>query len=105
MMKLLYQEMQERLEYLESQEPNDENKWRIRELTLAIVRVQQLILANTSDKIHDAPEKIWVNIYNPIKTNGWDVHATEKSAVSNSIGAKTHCYIHESLFNTFKMNK
>ena len=47
---------------------------------------------------HDAPIKIYVNVYNPIKPNSWDCHITEQSAVINSIGAKTHCYIHESLF-------
>jgi hypothetical protein len=40
---------------------------------------------------------IWANVYNPIKTDSWDLHHTEASAVKNSIGAKTHCYIHESL--------
>jgi hypothetical protein len=45
----------------------------------------------------DVPLMIWANIYNPIKPNSWDLHHTEASAVKNSIGAKTHCYIHESL--------
>lgn len=43
------------------------------------------------------PKEIWVNIYNPIKPNSWDIHTTEKAAVVNSIGAPTHRYIHESL--------
>jgi hypothetical protein len=45
----------------------------------------------------DVPLMIWANVYNPIKTDSWDLHHTEASAVKNSIGAKTHCYIHESL--------
>ena len=45
----------------------------------------------------DVPLMIWANIYNPIKTDSWDLHHTEASAVINSIGAKTHCYVHESL--------
>lgn len=36
--------MQERLKFLEAQEQTEENKWRIQEITLAIVRVQQLLL-------------------------------------------------------------
>ncbi len=47
-METLYKEMQERLRYLEAQEENDENRYRIMELTLAIVRTQQLLLANVS---------------------------------------------------------
>jgi hypothetical protein len=43
-MKILYKEMQERLKFLEAQEQTEENKWRIQEITLAIVRVQQLLL-------------------------------------------------------------
>jgi hypothetical protein len=45
-MKALYDEMQERLKYLKEQEETEEIKWRIRELTLAIVRVQQLLLVD-----------------------------------------------------------
>ncbi len=45
----------------------------------------------------DVPLMIWANVYNPIKTDSWDLHHTEASAVKNSIGAKTHCYVHESL--------
>lgn len=59
---------------------------------------QVLDLFGVSGSLHDAPTKIYVNVYNPIKPNSWDCHITEQSAVSNSIGAKTHCYIHESLF-------
>ncbi len=40
--------MQDRLKYLEAQEHTEEIKWRIQEITLAIVRVQQLLLANVS---------------------------------------------------------
>ena len=36
--------MQERLKFLEAQEQTEENKWRIQEIILAIVRVQQLLL-------------------------------------------------------------
>jgi hypothetical protein len=45
-MEDLYKEMQDRLIYLESQDKTEENKWRIAEITLAIVRVQQLLLNN-----------------------------------------------------------
>ena len=49
--------MQERLKYLEAQEQTEEIEWRIKELTLAIVRTQQLLLADVSgalplDKSH-----------------------------------------------------
>jgi len=47
-MEQLYKEMQERLKYLESQEQTEEIKWRVAEITLAIVRVQQLLLVNVS---------------------------------------------------------
>ena len=47
--KELYKELQSRVHYLESQKETEEIKWRIREVTLAIVRVQQIILANLSD--------------------------------------------------------
>lgn len=47
-MEQLYKEMQERLRYLEAQEQTEEIKWRISEMTLSIVRVQQLLLANVS---------------------------------------------------------
>lgn len=50
-METLYKEMQERLRYLEAQEKTDENKYRIMELTLAIVRTQQLLLANVSGQL------------------------------------------------------
>lgn len=43
-MEILYKEMQERLKYLEAQEQTEEIKWRIQEISLAIVRVQQLLL-------------------------------------------------------------
>jgi len=43
-MEILYKEMQDRLKYLETQEQTEEIKWRIQEITLAIVRVQQLLL-------------------------------------------------------------
>lgn len=42
----LYKGMQERLKHLEDQEQSEEIKWRIAEITLAIVKVQQLLLAN-----------------------------------------------------------
>lgn len=45
-MKALYDEMQERLKYLNEQEETEEIIWRTRELTLTMVRVQQLILAD-----------------------------------------------------------
>jgi len=44
-MKQLYKEMQERLKYLETLEQTKENLTRINEISLAIVRVQQLLLA------------------------------------------------------------
>lgn len=50
-METLYKEMQERLKYLEAQEETEENKYRIMELTLAIVRTQQLLLANVSGSV------------------------------------------------------
>jgi hypothetical protein len=43
-MEELYKEMMGRLEYLESLEQTEENKTRINELTLGIVRVQQILL-------------------------------------------------------------
>jgi hypothetical protein len=49
-MEQLYKEMQERLKYLEAQEQTEEIKWRFAEITLAIVRVQQLLLANVSGR-------------------------------------------------------
>lgn len=48
------------------------------------------------------PLKIWANIYNPIKPDSWDLYFTENSAVRNAIGAKTHCYIHESIMANTK---
>ena len=45
-MEDLYKEMNERLEYLESLEQTEETKTRINELTLCIVRVQQILLKN-----------------------------------------------------------
>ena len=42
----LYGEMQDRLKYLETREQTEENKWRILEITVAIVRIQRLLLAN-----------------------------------------------------------
>lgn len=42
-MKILYKEMQERLKFLEAQEQTEENKWRIQEITLAIVRASPLL--------------------------------------------------------------
>jgi hypothetical protein len=45
-MKALYKEMQERLAYLESLGNSVENDYRIVELQLAIVRVQQIMLDN-----------------------------------------------------------
>ena len=58
-----------------------------------------LRLFGVSGSLYDAPKEIWVNIYNPIKPNSWDIHNSEKSAVINSIGAKTHRYMHESLLH------
>lgn len=49
-MEQLYKEMQERLRYLEAQELTEEIKWRIAEITLSIVRVQQLLLANINGR-------------------------------------------------------
>lgn len=43
-LKTLYTEMQERLAFLESNKNDYEDNIRIQELTLAIVRVQQLLL-------------------------------------------------------------
>ena len=51
------------------------------------------------EKEEDFPLKIWANIYNPLKTASWDLHKSENAAVKNSIGAKTHLYIHESIAN------
>ena len=51
------------------------------------------------EKEDDFPLKIWANIYNPLKTSSWDLHKSENAAVKNSIGAKTHLYIHESIAN------
>lgn len=44
-MEQLYKEMQERLKYLESLTQTKENIVRVNEISLAIVRVQQLLLA------------------------------------------------------------
>lgn len=54
-MEQLYKEMQGRLKYLEEQEQTDEIKYRIAEITLCIVKVQQLLLANVrhSEDIKD----------------------------------------------------
>lgn len=43
-MKELYKEMQQRLQHLQEQEQTEETKGRIAEITLSIVRVQQLLL-------------------------------------------------------------
>jgi hypothetical protein len=43
-LEILYKEMKERLAYLEAQEQTKETAIRINELTLAMVRVQQLLL-------------------------------------------------------------
>lgn len=43
-MKKIYEEMQERLKFLETQEQTEEIKYRISEIILAILRVQQLLL-------------------------------------------------------------
>lgn len=58
--------------------------------------VQQYVVSGSLPS-DDVPLMIWANVYNPIKTDSWDLHHTEASAVKNSIGAKTHCYVHESL--------
>jgi hypothetical protein len=42
----LYKEMQERLIYLNARKQTEEIKWRIAEITIAIVRIQQLLLTN-----------------------------------------------------------
>lgn len=68
------------------------------ELTPQLTQEQLFVLFGVSGSLHDAPAKIFVNVYSPINPNSWDCHTTEQSAVINSIGAKTHCYIHESLF-------
>lgn len=43
-MEKLYKEMTDRLKYLETLEKTDEVKSRINEITLSIVRVQQILL-------------------------------------------------------------
>jgi len=48
----LLNEMNERLKYLESIEQTDENKARIKEITLAIVRVQQILLDELTNSSH-----------------------------------------------------
>lgn len=48
----LLKEMNERLKYLESIEQTDENKARIKEITLAIVRVQQILLDELTNSSH-----------------------------------------------------
>jgi hypothetical protein len=47
-MEILYKEMRERLKYLHTLEETEEIKWRILELELAIVRVQQFLLDELS---------------------------------------------------------
>lgn len=69
------------------------------DITIQVAQEQLFVLFGVSGSLHDAPAKIFVNVYNPIKPNSWDCHLTEASAVINSIGAKTHCYIHESLLS------
>lgn len=49
-MKELYNEMMDRLYYLRSQEQTEEVTIRINELTLSIVRVQQILLENIKNK-------------------------------------------------------
>ncbi len=49
-LEILYQEAQERLKYLEAQEQTNEIKWRTEELTLTIIRVQQMLLVTLNDK-------------------------------------------------------
>lgn len=46
--EILYKDLQDRLKYLEAQKQTEEVKWRIQEITLAIVRVQQLLLPEQS---------------------------------------------------------
>ncbi len=52
-MKALYKEMLTRMDYLEAQEKTKEIEWRIKELTLSIVRVQQLLLTNINCYLPD----------------------------------------------------
>ncbi len=54
----LLKEMNERLKYLESIEQTDENIARIKEITLAIVRVQQIVLDELTKKSLSAEEFI-----------------------------------------------
>lgn len=49
-MEELYKELLERKEYLESLKQTEEIKWRVAEITLAIVRVQQLLLSNVAGR-------------------------------------------------------
>lgn len=56
-MEQLYKEMQERLKYLEAQERTEEIKWRVAEITLAIVKVQQLLLANVVGQSEQLPDE------------------------------------------------
>lgn len=48
-----------------------------------------------------APIKIWANIYNLEKPSSWDLFFNEDAAVTRSIGAPTHCYIHEMSVNAY----
>lgn len=64
-MKTFYKELQDRLKYLELQEQTEEIIGRINELTLVIVKVQQLLLENISNKSD------YCNCPNPIdQSNG-----------------------------------
>jgi hypothetical protein len=60
---------------------------------------QTIAKPRVSGSLLQPPIEIWVNVYNPIKPNSWDIHSTENGAVINSIGAPTHCYKHESVVN------
>ena len=50
-MKYFYEELLERVKYLETLEENDDNLSRISELNLVIVRVQQILLSELPKKV------------------------------------------------------
>jgi hypothetical protein len=65
-MEVLYKEMLERLEELETRKKNKMNLGRISELQLAIVRVQQILLSNIPKKAEEPVELEEVEIPAPI---------------------------------------
>ena len=48
---VFYEELSERLEYLQAQEQTEEIKFRTLELTLVIVRIQQMFLKTIDNKV------------------------------------------------------